>query len=106
MKTNMIIGLMLVFLATNIFTYAATRYWTVDHVISAAHERVKLTMQKQQSGEMKPSLGQSPESQIFMAISMTEGLYHGENSFIFYCWLAPSLFLTGIYFVFRKAKAT
>ena len=105
MKWNTIVGLILVILGTNLFTYAATRYWTADHVITNAYERAKLTIEKQKSGEMPPNIGQSPGSQILMAISLTEGLYHGQQPLIFRGFFAASLLVTGIYFLSRNAKA-
>jgi hypothetical protein len=105
MKLNTIVGLVLVILATNLFTYAATRYWTAEQVITGAYERAKLTMDKQKSGEILPSLAQSPESQVLMAIGTTEGLYFGEDAFIIGGFFAASLLVTGIYFVLRNAKA-
>ncbi len=105
MKWNVIVGGILVIVATNLFTYAATRYWIGDSIITNACDRAKLTMEKQKSGELLPSVGQSTESQVLMSISMTEGMYHGEDTFIFYIWFAPTLFLTGLYFLSRNAKA-
>ena len=105
MKWNIIVGLLLVILGTNLFTYAATRYWTADHVITRTYERAKFTMDKQISGEMPPHPGQTPEGQVLMAISMTEGMYHGEYGFAFFCWFAPSLFITGIFFILRNSKS-
>jgi hypothetical protein len=105
MKWNVIVGVILVIVATNLFTYAATRYYIGDIIITKAHERARVTMEKQKSGEIQPNIGQSRESQILMAISMTEGMYHGEDTFIFYLWFAPSLLLTGLYFISRHAKA-
>ena len=102
MKWNTILGLILVILATNLFTYTATRYWAADHVIASAYERAKRTIDRQKSGELPPNPGQSSESQVLMAISMTEGLYHGFDGFAFYVWLAPSLLLTGLYFLCRR----
>ena len=104
MKWNAIVGVILVIVATNLFTYAATRYWIGDHILTNAHENARLTMEKQKSGEMPPHPGQSPEGQVLMAISMTEGMYHGEDTFIFFVWFAPSLLLTGLYFLSRNAK--
>lgn len=104
MKWNAIVGVILVIVATNLFTYAATRYRIGDVILTKAHERARITMDKQKSGELLPNAGQSAEGQVLMSISMTEGMYHGENTFIFYCWFAPSLFLTGLYFLSRNAK--
>jgi hypothetical protein len=104
MKWNAVLGVMLVIVATNLFTYAATRYWIGDIIISKAHEQARITMDKQKSGELVPSIGQSAESQVLMAVSMTEGMYHGEDTFILYIWIAPSLLLTGLYFLSRNAK--
>jgi hypothetical protein len=104
MKWNVLIGVILVVVATNLFTYAATRYWIADDILTHARERARLTMEKQKSGELLPNTGQSSESQVLMAISMTEGMYRGENTFIFYVWFAPSLFLTGLYFLSRNPK--
>jgi hypothetical protein len=105
MKSNVIVGLILVILATDLITYAATRYWTAEHVITGAYDRAKMTMDKQKSGEMPPNIGQSPESQVLMAIGTTEGLYFGEDAFIFGGFFAASLLATGIYFLSRNAKA-
>jgi hypothetical protein len=104
MKLNKFVGVILVIVATNLFTYAATRYWVGDLILTNALERAKAAMDKQRTSELLPNPGQSSENQILMAISMTEGLYHGENNFIFYCWLTPSLILTGLYFLSRKVK--
>ena len=90
--------------ATNLFTYSATRYYIGDVILTKAHERAMATMDKQKSGELLPNAGQSAESQVLMAISMTEGMYHGEDTFIFFVWFAPALFLTGLYFICRKSK--
>jgi hypothetical protein len=106
MKWNTILGVILVIVATNLFTYAATRYYIGDVILTKAHQRAMATMDKQKSGELLPSIGQSAESQVLMAISLTEGLYHGEDTYIVSCFfLAPSLLLTGVYFVLRHAKA-
>jgi hypothetical protein len=106
MKWNVIVGVILVIVATNLFTYAATRYRIGDYIITNAREQARITMEKQKTGEMVPNAGQSREGQILMAISMTEGMYHGENTFIFSCWFfAPSLLLIGFYFLSRNAKA-
>jgi hypothetical protein len=105
MKWNVIVGVILVVVATNLFTYAATRYRIGDYIITNACKQARITMEKQKSGEMLPNAGQSREGQILMAISMTEGMYHGEDTFIFYVWFAASLLLTGLYFISRNAKA-
>ena len=105
MKWNVIVGLIVVVLATDLFTYAVTRRWTAEYVISGAYERAKLTMDKQKSGEMPPHPGQSPEGQVLMAIGTTEGLYFGQDAFIFRGFFATSLLVTGVYFILRNAKA-
>jgi len=94
----------MVIVATNRFTYAATRHWIADDILANACERAGLTMEKQMSGEFLPSPGQSSKSQVLMAISMTEGMYHGKDTFIFYVWFAPALFLTGLYFLSRNTN--
>ena len=105
MKLNVIIGLILVVLATDLFTYATTRYCTAKHVIIGAYDRAKMTMDKQKSGELLPNVGQSPESQVLMAIGTTECLYFGKDASIFGGFFASSLLATGIYFLSGNAKA-
>lgn len=71
------IALLLLLAGTNVFTYATTRYWTTDHVLSRAAERVLDVQQRQREGRLPPH--QPPEQAVRLAISMAGGMYHWWN---------------------------
>ena len=45
MKWNVIVGVILVVVATNLFTYAATRYRIGDYIITNACKQARITME-------------------------------------------------------------
>ena len=94
MRTKNLVALILVLVGTNLFTYATARYWTTQHVLTRAGERVVDIFEKQKAGEQP--IGQSPEKQILLAVSFAGGMYYWWNDGLIYWGAAVLLTFSGL----------
>jgi hypothetical protein len=94
MKLKHLVALVLVLVGTNLFTFATSRYWTTKDVLTRARERVSAVRERQRAGEQRH--GQSPESQIDMAIGMAGGMYYWWNDGLLYWGVGGLLTISGI----------
>jgi len=96
MKTKLLIGLILVLLGTNLFTYATARYTTTEHVLKRARERVEAALKKEGLYEQvylnDPRHGVS----VNLAISGAGGMYYSWNRALSFWGVAVLLIVTGI----------
>lgn len=103
MKSKEFVALALIIAGTNVFTFATTRYWTTDHVLTRAEARVTEVIRQKLDGVEKP--GQSFESRIEMAVGMAGGMYHWWNSAILYWGLGGVLIVSGLLTTKLEEKA-
>ena len=94
MKTKNFVALGLLLIGTNVFTYATTRYWTTDHVLSSAEDRVAKVIERRRAGEERP--GQDYESQIQIAVGMAGGMYHWYNDALLFWGVGGVLVVSGL----------
>jgi len=107
MKSKHIVALVLVLAGTNLFTYATTRYWTTEHVLSRERERVMAVVENRRAGEQHP--GQTLETQIRLAVGMAGGMYYWWNDGLIYWGAGGLLAISGVLVAFlepRKNDAT
>jgi hypothetical protein len=94
MKPKYVVALVLVLVGTNLFTYATARYWTTQHVLRAARQRVVAAQEKHRAGERR--LGQTLEDQIQMAVNNAGGLYYWWNDGLLHWGVGGLLVISGI----------
>ena len=109
MKTKHFIGLILVLVGTNLFTFAASRYWTTQHVLIRAQKRMDAALKKIGHEELiyppvKYPPVRKPDASLFLAVTAAGGMYYWWNDSIIY-WLAGVLLvLGGIGFMFYEPQ--
>ena len=104
MKTKHLIALILVLVGTNIFTFATTRYWTTQHVLTRAQERMDTALKKHGLYDQIYPADRPLSIDFIGAIRSAGGMYYWWNDAIGY-WLAGVLFvLAGIGFAFHGPR--
>ena len=104
MKIRHFIGLVLVLVGTNLFTFASSRYWTTRHVLTRAHARMDAALKIVGHEELTyPAVNDASDRQavilLLRAVTLAGGAYYWWNDAIVY-WLAGVLLaLTGIGFI-------
>jgi hypothetical protein len=93
MRSKYFTALALIFLGTNLFTYATTRYWTTNHVLTRASEHTAEIMDRQRAGQLRPD--QPPDRLILSAIGNAGGMYHWWNEGLLYWGAAGVLIISG-----------
>jgi hypothetical protein len=96
MKPKLIIGLLLVLVGTNLFTFATTRYLTTKHVLTRAEERMDAALKKEGLYESVFPKDRPLSVEISLAISQAGGWYYWENDAVIYWGGAILLVITGL----------
>lgn len=113
MKAKFLIGLVLMLVGTNLFTYATTHYWTTSYVLPRALSGTYSALRQAGHYDLiyppeTNSTEQKPNSSVFMAINMAGGMYYWWNDGILY-WIAGGLLtVSGVLvpFVQSRQRAT
>jgi hypothetical protein len=93
-KAKYLVGLVLVLVGTNLFTFATTRYQTTRDVLTAAKERVTATLRKEGYYDT-PTPADPHGVKINLAISQAGGMYYWWNDGLVYWGAAVVLTLSG-----------
>jgi uncharacterized membrane protein len=103
-KTKHFIGLVLVLVGTNLFTFAASRYWTTQHVLIRAQDRLDAALTKDGLyDQVYPIPDGRPRPQsvdIPLAVRNAGGSYYWWNAAIGYWLVGVLLVLVGVGIMF------
>ena len=109
MKTKHFIGLFLVIIGTNLFTFSIARYWTTQHVLTRAQERLDEVLRKDGLYDQiyfVPEHGKIPSQvvDIPLAIRNAGGMYYWWNDAIGYWFFGVLLVPFGIGIMFYEPR--
>ena len=104
MKTKLFIGLVLVLLGTDLFTYATSRYMTTKYVLTRARERMEAALKKEELYEQVYRTDQPRIGPISLAISQAGGMYYWWNDGLVFWGAAVLLTATGILVPFVQPR--
>ena len=82
MRTRNLAALVLMLGGTNILTFASTRYWTTEHVLTSAQERMNSTLKK--DGIYEQVYEADSFGHLAPAIHNAGGMYYWWNDAIPY----------------------
>jgi len=108
-KTKHFIGLFLVIIGTNLFTFSIARYWTTQHVLTRAQERLDEVLRKDGLYDQiyfVPEHGKIPSQvvDIPLAIRNAGGMYYWWNDAIGYWFFGVLLVPFGIGIMFYEPR--
>ena len=107
MRIKHYIGLVLVLVGTNLFTFAASRYWTTQHVLKRADERFEVALGTNGLyNQFYPSDGKIPHQtfEVLLAIKNAGGSYYWWNDAIGYWFWSVLLIPSGIGIMFYEPR--
>ena|SRR5579872_5379237 len=96
MKTKLLVALILVLAGTNLFTFAASRYWTTKHVLTLAQERMDAALKKEGLYEQVYPSDRPRSVPLTLAIHQAGGMYYWWNDGLIYWGAAGVLTLSGL----------
>ena len=104
MKAKYLIALVLLFIGANSFTFATARYWTTEHVLTQARERMDAALRKEGLYEQVYPPNWAHRGALTLAIGQAGGLYYWWNDGLIYWGAAIVLILSGVAVTFYEPR--
>jgi hypothetical protein len=105
-KKQFFIGLVLVFVGVNLFTYATTRYTTTRRVLTHARERMDAALKTEGLYEQVYPADKPRSVQLMMAISHAGGMYYWWNEALLFWGASGLLAIVGVLVPFVQPRRT
>jgi hypothetical protein len=99
MKKKHIVAAVLLFVGTNLFTYATTRYLTTKHVIGIVDERLSVLIEKE---GLLP--WESPGRPLRQVTMHAGGMYYWGNTAGWYWVISGLILFTGVLVPFVESR--
>jgi hypothetical protein len=106
LKTKLVIGLVLMLIGTNLFTYATTRYSTTKRVLTDAFERVDAAIKKEETQEQYSSDRPPLILPIGRAVTQAGEMYYWWNGALRFWAVAVLLIASGVFVPFVESRRT
>ena len=100
------IGLLLILLGTNVFTYATTRYTTTKRVLTRARERMDAALKTEGLYEQVYPSDRRRSVPLVLAIPHAGGMYYWWNDALLYWGTGGLLTITGLLVPFVQPRKT
>ena len=106
MKTRHLIALVLVLVGTNLFTFATTRYWTTEHVLTRAQERMDAALRKEGLYDQVYPSDRVRSVPLSLAIPLAGGMYYWWNDGLPFWAAAVVLTVSGALIPLAQSRRT